>query len=101
MATPADLKKLIRIAPKGDFTDAEMQALIDAKGINGAAAELWAANVSATASLVDISESGSSRKNSQAHDKAKEMLELYTNLALADEPAADSAPTARTRVMRR
>ena len=100
MASPADLKKLKRIAPQGDFTDAEIQALIDDKGINGAAVELWAANVSATASLVDITESGSSRKNSQAHDKAKEMLELYTNLA-ADELVVASGPVARTRVMRR
>jgi hypothetical protein len=100
MATPSDLKKLKRIAPQGDFTDAEMQSLIDVKGINGAAVELWAANVSATASLVDITESGSSRKNSQAHDKAKEMLALYTNLA-AEDAAVVAGPAARTRVMRR
>ena len=100
MALPSELKTLKRIAPQGDFSEAEMQSLIDAKGINGAAVDLWAANVSATATLVDISESGSSRKNSQAHDKAKEMLELYTNLAALDSPGS-SGPTATTRVMRR
>ena len=99
MATSADLTKLQRIAPAGDFTEAEMSALIDAKGINGAAAELWAARASATASLVDVTESGSSRKNSQAHDKAKEMLELYTNLVEAEVTVGGR--TARTRAMRR
>jgi hypothetical protein len=88
MASQEDLKKLKRLAPEGDFTDAELGVLIDARGINGAAAELWGAQASATASLVDITESGSSRKNSQAHDKAKEMLEYYSGIYAAEQEAA-------------
>jgi hypothetical protein len=102
MATPSDVKQLGRIAPTGDYTDAELLALVDAKTINGAAAELWAAEAKATASLVDTSESGSSRKNSQAHDKAKSMQEYYAGLYAADlVVTVDTAPKARTRVMRR
>jgi len=103
-ATLEDLTRLKRIAPVGDFDDAELLALIDATGITGAAAELWAANVSATANLVDITESGSSRKNSQVHDKAKAMAEYYRNLYAAELEAlnpVDTTPKARTRVMRR
>lgn len=102
MATQEELKRLVRIAPKGEFTDAELVVLIDAKTITGAAADLWAAEAKATASLVDISESGSSRKNSQAHDKAKSMQEYYVNLYAASLAASGStAPKARTRAMRR
>jgi len=102
MASPAELTRLQRIAPQGDFTDAEISALIDAKGINGAAADLWGAQTSATASLVDITESGSSRKNSQAHDKAKQMLEYYAGLYAGEQDAlVNTGPTARTRTMRR
>ena len=102
MASHAQLIQIKRIAPPGDFTDAELGTLIDAKGINGAAADLWATEASATASLVDITESGSSRKNSQAHDKAKAMLELYTGLHTAEIAAAgDTRPTARTRRLTR
>jgi len=100
MASQTELVKLKRIAPVGEYTDAELSTLIDVKGMNGAAADLWAAEASATASLVDITESGSSRKNSQAHATAKEMLELYSNL-YATEQVATTASTARSRVMTR
>jgi hypothetical protein len=103
-ATLEDLTRLKRLAPVGDFDDAELLALIDSKGITGAAAELWDVNVSATASLVDITESGSSRKNSQAHDKAKEMAEYYRNLYAAELELlnpVDTTPRALTRPMRR
>jgi hypothetical protein len=102
MASRTDITRLQRIAPQGDFTDAELSALIDAKGINGAAADLWGAQTSATASLVDVTESGSSRKNSQAHDKAKEMLEYYAGIYAGEQAALlNPGRTARSRPMRR
>lgn len=103
-ASLEDLTHLKRLAPVGGLDDAELLVLIEAKGITGAAAELWSINVSATATLVDITESGSSRKNSQVHEKAKEMAEYYRGIYQAELDAvspADTAPKARTRVIRR
>jgi hypothetical protein len=102
MASTADLIKLKRIAPVGEFTDAELGLLFDTQGINGAAAEMWAAEAKATSALVDITESGSSRKNSQAHTTAKEMLELYSNLVAAEqEVLPGTGRTAFSRTMTR
>jgi hypothetical protein len=101
MATIEDLKHLKRIAPKGDHDDGELLELIDAVGMNGAAAELWQVNVSVTASLVDVTESGSSRKLSQAHDRAVSQYEYYRNLFEGETAPPDLSGTAITRLMRR
>lgn len=100
MATIEDLKQLKRIAPAGDYDTDELMTLIDEKGINGAAAELWQVQVSATASLVDVTESGSSRKMSQVHDRAKEQYAYYLNLA-TEEVSPPAGKVAFSRLLTR
>jgi hypothetical protein len=100
-ATIEDVRHLKRIAPAGPYDDAELIQLIDDKGMNGAAAELWQVQVSASASLVDVTESGSSRKLSQAYDRAKSEYEYYLNLAEAEVAPPDLSGTAISRLMTR
>lgn len=95
-ATVEDIKRLKRIAPQGPYNDAELLDLFNAKGLNGAAAELWQTEVSATARLVDVSESGSSRKMSQAHERALAQFEYYSRLYEAElTPTAENGAVSR------
>lgn len=86
MAEAADIARLRRLVGEPEdstaWPDAVLAAIIDdAPDLNSAALEVWEAKAAAAASLVDTSESGSSRKMSQLHEQALKMVEYYKGVA--------------------
>jgi len=84
MAKVSELQELRDLGPSLDADDSVLGALIDQLGVNGALAHLWAARAAATATLVDVTESGSSRKMSGIHNQAKSLADRYRGLADAE-----------------
>lgn len=71
------------------FSDEQLAAIIDAQAtMNAAAAQVWSLKAGQLASLVDVSESGSSRKLSDLRKSALEMSAYYAGL---DAPATQTA----------
>lgn len=83
MATPEQILTLRRKINELDdvepYTDAVLGALIDAASgdTDVVASDVWAEKASQYAELVDISEAGSSRKNSQLYKNALEMASHF------------------------
>lgn len=77
------------------WTDQKISDYIDSFAIDGvadvdwAAHEYWTQKASATASLVDVSENGSSRKMSDAHKNAVTMASYFRTRS----PRSASLPT--------
>lgn len=73
-----------------NYSDQELAELIVAKdgSLNGAAAFIWQGKVTESVGLVDISESGSSRKMSNVHTQNLAMAEYYRGLADNDSDTA-------------
>lgn len=69
-----EVKELADAEP---YTDAFLGELIDAHGIPESAHKIWIAKRNAVASLVDISEGGSSRKMSQLFDNYDKIVKGY------------------------
>ena len=68
------------------LSDEELSEILVAKGtLNAAAAYIWAQKVTNTVGLVDISESGSSRKMSNVHTQTMAMAEYYRTLAEGED----------------
>jgi hypothetical protein len=66
------------------WTDEQLAAAIDVTGtLEGAAARVWSSKAATFSQLVDVSESGSSRKLSDLHKNALTMAERYRNQAQA------------------
>lgn len=65
------------------FTDEELWTIYQSSGLslNNTAAKIWEQKATNTVSLVDISESGSSRKMSDVHKQTVAMAEYYRKLA--------------------
>lgn len=85
MADPVDITRLRRLIGESDdvepWTDAALSAIIDdAADLNSAALEVWEAKAAASASFVDTTESGSSRKMSQMNEQALKMVNYYRGL---------------------
>lgn len=80
------------------FTDDFITALIDAHGQTEAEHRIWIAKRNAVSAIVDISEGGSSRKNSQ-------LFEHYSKIVLGYETeevvAAQGARSPMTRAITR
>ena len=82
-----ELRGLTDLA-EDEYTDMELQTIITSKGsVRAAARYIWQTKAAATASLIDVSESGSSRNMSQIHKQALTMVE-----SLAD-PVTDLTTT--------
>lgn len=66
-----------------DLDDEFFDRFLDATSgeVNGAAALVWQEKAAEYAELVDITEAGSSRKNSQMHAAALTMMDKYNTLA--------------------
>lgn len=82
MATADDIAALRRAIDEPvnaePYTDAYLSGLLDASGtVDHAASTVWTNKAAATASLVDVSESGSSRKLSDLNRNALAMAEFY------------------------
>lgn len=81
MATPnqiAELRITIQeLTDTAPYTDQFLGDLIDAHGMTDAAYKVWVAKRNMVASLVDISEGGSSRKNSQLFESYSKIVAGY------------------------
>lgn len=68
------------------YTDLQISELIDNLGYNKAAANVWARKAASFSEMVDITEAGSSRKNSSLFKNAQEMAKYWSALPGEDEP---------------
>lgn len=85
MVAVSDLVLLRRLIDEPDdstYTDVELTDRLAAAGADKdvVALEIWGEKVVKFASLVDTSEGGSSRRNSQAFDHAKDMVLHFRGL---------------------
>lgn len=82
MASEDEISQLRRLTglPADDpvYTDEVLGTYIDNLGVLPAAAVLWRERAAAAAGLVDITESGSSRKMSQMYDQFLKMGDALT-----------------------
>ena len=82
MASPEDLARLRRMAHEpegGTYTDEALSAIVDSEGtLRAAAYAIWVEKAARYSALVDTSESGSSRRNSQLHANALNMMQAYS-----------------------
>lgn len=95
----ADLRDLTDEPTTANFTDAELGAFIDAVAgdVDFAAVAVWERKSASYSSLVDTSESGSSRKNSDLYRNAIAMAKYFRE----KNGDADVTPSVvRTRVRR-
>lgn len=101
MASTADLLKLRRMTNETDsagaYSDEFLNELIDrnVNNLNASAAEVWTLKAAATAGLVDITESGSSRKMSSMYSQALEMVRFYSAAEAEDPVSIRNAPRSR------
>lgn len=85
MASPEDIANLRDLINEPDdtngWTDDKLAAVIDgAASVNTAAGKVWVLKAGQLATLVDVSESGSSRKLSDLRKNAMEMASYYSGL---------------------
>jgi hypothetical protein len=73
------LRRKIGESDEDTYTDEDLSALLDAASddTDTVASAIWSEKASDFAELVDISEAGSSRKNSQLMKNAQEMAVFY------------------------
>lgn len=80
MATQDELTELRRMIAEEDtdtYSDDYLEGLIDSIGATAAARKVWLQKAASFAEQVDISEAGSSRKNSSLYDHAMKMADTY------------------------
>lgn len=100
MATAADISATKQRMPRPiTLTDDQIGEVIDARGgMTQALSFFWEGNAAELAGLVDVEESGSSRKMSQAAKQAKEMADYWTGKSNAEIAALAASPTTRPMV---
>lgn len=95
MATPADVLLVRENTAEPDnttYSDEYLSALIDREGsVRAATYAIWRNKAARFSKLVDTSESGSSRRNSQLHTNALAMMKMYEPIS-EDVAQAASAP---------
>lgn len=77
------------------YTDAFLGELIDAHGVTESAHRIWKAKRNTVASLVDISEGGSSRKMSQLFDNYDKIVKGYESAETSIDSPTTYAPRTR------
>lgn len=83
-----------------EFTDEYLGLVIDANAdLDEAAVVVWEAKAASLSTMVNISESGSSRSNSQLYTNALAQLKYFRDKINQGE--AESATRSRTRAIRR
>lgn len=103
MATTAELARLRRLVDEPDntngWTDEKLEEVFaqtankdGSLNFRAAAREVWEGKAAALAALVDVTESSSSRRNSQYFDHAKKMAEAYSDAVDPTVVAALSRP---------
>lgn len=103
MPYPADVYEQLRRATgendvDSTYEDSDLDFYLDeASGdVNSAASSIWREKASNYAELTDITEAGSSRKNSVLYDHAIQQMELYGDAASGGEtPAPGTYSTTR------
>lgn len=100
MANNDDYLRLRRMTGEVDsdtYTDTDLEYFIEQAGgdLNLAAARIWGEKSSAYADLVDITEAGSSRKNSDLFAHAQAQQVYFTSLTVGAVPAATGSTTRR------
>lgn len=101
MASSEELQALHDLGPETELNDAELGALFDVLGMNATLARLWETRAAKTATLVDTSESGSSRKMSDIHRNALAYATRYRAQAEAESPTPQASATATTVLIQR
>lgn len=76
-----------------DFRDEYLQIVLDrnSDSLNASARDIWLEKAAKYAELVDITEAGSSRRNSVLHKQAMEMAKHFDSLVI-DAVSALAAP---------
>jgi hypothetical protein len=81
----ATLRLYIAEPTADEWTDLMLGTIIDASAtLDAAAIEVWSAKAASLADAVDISEGGSSRKNSDLLKNALLMLDLFKGRSVVD-----------------
>lgn len=105
MATPEAIATLRRMAdePTTDpYTDEVLSALLDSKeSPEQAASAIWREKAARASTLVDVSESGSSRSLRQIFSNAEKMAEYYDNAGKVDVPVVDTSASPFTTAVTR
>lgn len=87
----ATLRRMINEPSTATYSDVVLGALIDEKGLDATAAQVWSEKAAAASVLVNTSESGSSRSLQQIHSNALAMANFYGG-RVTQEVAATDAP---------
>lgn len=99
MATPADIAEVRRMTGEvgsGVYTDEIIGAYVDdAATLGQAAARIWGEKASSYADLVNMSEAGSSRNNSDLFKHAKEQQAYYEDFGGTVVPDSGDYSTTR------
>lgn len=99
MTTEEQIIRLRRMTaePEGQssYSNDDLSEIIDneAGDLDAAASFIWTEKASAYSEMVDISEAGSSRRNSQLMTNAMDMASFYKGRATPPLPGIDSATT--------
>jgi hypothetical protein len=105
MATTTELDELRALtdvaANDAVFTPPILSGLIDEMGMNAAAASVWRRKAASYSSLVDVSESGSSRSMSQLFKNASAQAESFQALAEAENVVVPLSGRTRIRSIER
>lgn len=97
--TDEDLEVLTMLVGGTDFSEDELKAILSReKNVNLAAAYFWEVRAGRYHGLVDISESGSSRKMSDLYQNALAMAKYFRQKAVDDiQDPGEEDPRGRTR----
>jgi hypothetical protein len=84
----ADLRRKTSEPDATSYSDADLNKLIDdnAGDVNKVARIIWETKASMFAEMVDITEAGSSRKNSQLYSNALKMAAYYAGIDNDPDP---------------
>lgn len=101
-ATAQDILRLRRLTNYTDvdpYDDTDLGAMIDTKGMNASAFDLWSEKAAELAAMVNTSESGSSRSLGDAYKNALAMAKHFKDLVDAETPIVEVSNFARTRAI--
>lgn len=103
MAEVNDVRELLGPSSPDDWTNEEIQTKLDAgETAEQIAAAWWTLRASQTASLIDVSESGSSRSLGMLHKQALNMAKFYgAKVDDAEEDAEQARRGLHSRTLRR
>lgn len=81
-----------------NYTDAYIQSLIDASGVNGASAIIWEQKSAGLVGKVNVTEAGASHSFSDLHKNALNMAKEFRNAQVADDAAIVTGNAGRVHV---